>query len=126
MKRVQVERRRFESMYYNILLLFSIGIWYTHQNIILPVHLRVSILKYCVVNAALFLDNPVRTVRPVLVTRPNPVPTIILLFYYTVCLFYTARPTYIVARRYADIAAVYHESSQDFDASKNLSLETAA
>jgi len=81
------------------------------------------------VNAALFLDNPVRTVRPVLVTRPNPVPTIILLLllYYTVCLFYTARPTYIVARLYAETAAVYHENSQDFDARKNLSsdMETA-
>lgn len=74
-------------------------IWY----IILLVHLRVSILKYCVVNAALFLDNPVRTVRPVLVTRPNPVPTIlptILYYYYRYCvyIFYTARPTSIVAR----------------------------
>jgi len=80
------------------------------------------------VNAALFLDNPVRTVRPVLVTRPNPVPTIILLLYYTVCLFYTARPTYIVARLYAETAAVYHESSKDFDARKNLSfdMKTAA
>lgn len=74
-------------------------------------------------NAALFLDNPVRTVRPVLVTRPNLVPTIILLLYYTVCLFYTARPTYIVARLHAETATVYHESSQHFDASINLSSD---
>jgi len=75
------------------------------------------------VNAALFLDNPVRTVHPVLVTRPNLVPTIILI------LFYTARPTYTVARIYAETATVYHESSQNFDARNiNLSseMETAA
>lgn len=86
------ERRRFESMI--IIYYVFIGIRY----IVLPVHLRVSILKYCVVNAALFLDNPVRTVRPVLVTRPNQVPTIVLLLYYTVCLFYTPCPTSIVVR----------------------------
>jgi len=104
-----------------------IGIWY----IVLPLHLRVSILKYCDVNAALlFLDNPVRTVRPVLVTRPNQVPTIILLLlllYYTVCLYFILRVLLLSWFDCAEAAAEYHESLRDFDVRKHsrFSIETA-
>lgn len=78
-------------------------------------------------NAALFLDNPVRTVRPVLVTRPNQVPTIILLLYYTVCLYFILHVLLLSWLDCAEAATEYHESSRDFDVRKNsrFSIETA-
>jgi len=80
---------------------------------------------------SLFLDNPVRTVRPVLVTRPNQVPTIILLLlYYTVCLYFILHVLVLSWFYCAEAAAEYNESSRDFEKSKTrknsrFSIETA-
>lgn len=84
-------------------------------------------MKYCDVNAALFLDNPVRTVRPALVTRPNQVPTIILLLYYAVSLYFILHVLLLSWLDCAEAAAEYHKSSRDFDVRKNsrFSIETA-